>query len=233
MIPIKKGEEPERLALLHQREIDENLTPEQAYKKLRRRLKSQVRHSLVVEQGGLCAYCMCRIPGEGLPEGISPIVIEHFIPRNPEIGCNEGLGLDYNNLLAVCHGNRAPKGCRFYDDLTCDAHRGNTNFRKVNPCKPETLKSIYYELDGRISATDPDVRYDLTVTLNLNCPSSPLVKEREAMLNQLITYLGMVPEDELMDQCRLYLDHFLSETYPKTPYVGILIWYLKSMLGEE
>ena len=67
------------------------------------------------------------------------------------------LGLDYNNLLAVCNGNRAARGTRRKNDLTCDAHRENEEFIKINPCKPETLETIFYSLDGKIDATDADL----------------------------------------------------------------------------
>mgnify|MGYP000845311952 CR=1 FL=1 len=44
-----------------------------------------------------------------------------------------GQGLDYNNFVAVCHGNKGPHGTRTIADLTCDAHKGNMEFRKINP----------------------------------------------------------------------------------------------------
>ena len=76
---------------------------------------------------------------------------------NPEDGRDIGQGLDYNNLLAVCNGNRAARGTRRKNDLTCDAHRENEEFIKINPCKPETLETIFYSLDGKIDATDADL----------------------------------------------------------------------------
>lgn len=54
---------------------------------------------------------------------------------------------------------------------------------KVNPCISETLESIFYHVDGEIDAYDPDVKTDLVEILNLNCPKSPIVSEREAALS--------------------------------------------------
>lgn len=231
MIEIQKGKEPAGLARLRGIAAAAGLSPKEAYARLKNPLKARVRQSLVEEQGGLCAYCMCRIPREDAAPRITPVIIEHMIPRDPADGRDVGQGLDYDNLLAVCHGNRSAQGIRQIADLTCDAHRGNTEFRKVNPCKPETLTSITYSLDGKIDATDLDARFDLVETLNLNCASSPLVAERKAALDSLIADLGNVPEDDVRDYCIAALRAFQEETNPKTPYVGILIWYLHSMVA--
>ncbi|MCM1553529.1 MAG: hypothetical protein NC092_12665, partial [Butyrivibrio sp.] len=116
------------------------------------------------------------------------------------------------------------------DDLTCDKHRQNIEFRKINPCKKETLQTIFYTLDGSIDASDPDVRFDLVNTLNLNCASAPLIAERKAALDALIDEIGKVEEKYLHMYCMELLNAFLDESDPKTPYVGILIWYLQTMI---
>ena len=230
MIPIQKGKEPPGLVRLRNKAADRHLSPKKAYKRLHNPLKKRVRNSLIREQGGLCAYCMCRIPRTDVPPQVAPIIIEHMVPRDPEDGRDVGQGLDYNNLLAVCHGNKSIGGEHHFEDLTCDAHRGNIEFRKVNPCDPKTLETIYYHLDGEIDAEDPDVRYDLVETLNLNCPSSPLKAERRAALESLIGEITSVPGEYLLEYSKVLLEEFERETNPKTPYVGILIWYLKSLL---
>lgn len=231
MIGIQKRTEPIGLAELRQSTAAAGLSPKEAYKRLRSPLKGQVRQSLVEEQGGLCAYCMCRIPRSDAVPQIAPIIIEHIIPRDPLDGRDVGQGLDYNNLLAVCHGNKSSRGTRQFADLTCDAHRGNSEFRKVNPCRPETLISIVYSLDGKIDAVDPDARYDLVNILNLNCPNSPLTAERKSALDCLIMELGNVPEDYILDYCISRINEFQAENTQKTPYAGILIWYLQTMIA--
>ena len=232
MIAIYKGNEPEGLTLLRQSSSADGLSPKEAYKRLKKPLKAQVRQCLVDEQGGLCAYCMCKIPRSDVNPLITPIIIEHIIPRDPDDGRDVGQGLDYNNLLAVCHGNKDIHGSRKFADLTCDAHRENTEFRKINPCKPETLASIIYSLNGKIDATYHDVKFDLVDTLNLNCPSSPLIAERKSALDHLIAGLGILPETDILDYCTAALCEFRAETNPRTPYVGILMWYLESMISS-
>lgn len=230
MIGITKRAEPPELKSLRDAAIATNLSPREAYKTLREPLKSQVRNSLVHEQGQLCAYCMCKIPRGNVAQNIAPIIIEHYIPRDPKDGRDVGQGLDYQNFLAVCHGNTGPRGTRKLIDLTCDAHRGNVEFKKINPCQEETLKTITYTLDGKIDATDPDVRFDLVDTLNLNCESSPLVSERKSALDTLISDIGNVDESNLVEYCKHSLSVLKAENDPKTPYVGILIWYLKTLI---
>lgn len=230
MIKIEKGPEPPELTRLRKRAEQKRLKPKEAYASMKTSVKKIVRSSLVHEQGQICAYCMCRIPRKDLDPGVTPIIIEHFIPRNPLDGRDVGQGLDYNNLLAVCNGNVAASGKRKKIDLTCDAHRGNTEFRKVDPCHEETLESIYYRMDGSIQAADADVRHDLQSTLNLNCRKSPLISERKAALDSLIADMGTVDIENLEEYCRFSLEVFEAEKDPKTPYAGVLIWYLKSML---
>ena len=111
LIFIKKGTEPTGLQALREQAVQRGLNPADAYKTLVNPLKQNVLVSLVQEQGRLCAYCMCRIPRSDVPTmcQIAPITIEHVVPRKPSDGRDVGQGLDYNNLVAVCHGNRAPK----------------------------------------------------------------------------------------------------------------------------
>lgn len=247
MIVVKKSAEPKELKTLREECLAAGLPPKESFAMLRNPLKQKVLESLKRDQGQLCVYCMCRIPREpSNPEEMEELnlprqTIEHFIPLETEDGRDIGQGLDYLNLFAVCHGNakRHKKGLRRInskDDLTCDKHRENTRFRKIDPCHEETLQTIFYTMDGKIGATDPDVEFDLVSTLNLNCLSSPIVSERKAVLDALIedmsSAMGNIDELEMADlhkYCEDKLNVYLNEKDPKTPYVGILVWYLKSM----
>lgn len=243
MIGVIKGAEPEALKRLREDCLAEGLSPRESYRRLRNPLKSQVLECLKRDQGQLCVYCMSRIPREDKDSGIAGQTIEHFIPLDPEDGRDVGQGLDYQNLFVVCHGNvrRHEKGARSTtsrESLTCDKHRGNIEFRKINPCREETLQSIFYTLDGKIGASDPDVAYDLTETLNLNCFQSPIVSERKAVLDELIRdmeteleEIKIATTESIHKYCNDKLELFLNEQDPKTPFVGILIWYLQSMIA--
>ncbi len=236
MIKIKKGTEPEGLKELREDSMLSELSPKEMFAELKNPLKAQVIESLRHEQGQLCVYCMSKIPREDKDPGIAGTTIEHFIPIDSLDRGNAELALDYNNLFAVCHGNvkKRTKGVRRIrtkDDLTCDKHRGSTQFRKINPCKKETLQTIFYTLDGRIDASDSDVQFDLVNTLNLNCTSAPLITERKAALDALINEIGKVEEEYLHSYCTEMLNAFMDEKDSKTPYAGILIWYLQTMIA--
>lgn len=235
MIVIKKGTEPDELEKLRNECLEMGLSPKESYAMLRNPLKTKVLECLKRDQGQLCAYCMCKIPREDRDPGIMGETIEHFIPLDPKDKRDVGQGLDYTNLFAVCHGNtrihqRGVRRTSSKDNLTCDKHRENVEFRKINPCQEETLKTIFYTMDGKIASTDPDVEFDLVDTLNLNCFSSPIISERKAVLDALIEQLGEVEEDNLHNFCVSRLEVFLNEREVKTPYVGVLLWYLKSMI---
>ncbi len=235
MIEIKKGAEPDGLKKLREDPMLKGFSPKEMFAELKNPLKEEVIKSLRREQGQLCVYCMGRIPREDKDPGIAGITIEHYIPVEPKDGRDVGQALDYHNLFAVCHGNvkrrvRGARRVRTKEDLTCDKHRENTEFRKVDPCNKETLETIYYTLDGRIDASDPDVQFDLVHKLNLNCASAPLIEERKSVLDALIDEIGKVDADQLHSYCWQLLRGFMDEGDPKTPYVGILIWYLQTMI---
>ena len=227
MIEIIKGIEPEGLKELREDSMLSDLSPKEMFAELKNPLKARVIESLRHEQGQLCVYCMSRIPREDKDPGIAGTTIEHFIPIDSLDRCNAELALEYNNLFAVCHGNVKKR----INDLTCDKHRGNTEFRKIDPRKKETLQTIFYTLDGRIDASDPDVRFDLVNTLNLNCASAPLITERKAALDALINEIGKVEEKYIHSYCIEILNEFMDEKDSKTPYAGILIWYLQTMIA--
>ena len=235
MIPIKKGPEPLFLAARRQEAMKKGYDANKAYGKLKSKHKKKIRECLVSEQGNLCAYCMCEIPRGDVDESITPITIEHYVARSLDTGvCNKGL--DYQNMLAVCHGNKGPTGTRNPEDWTCDVHRGNMEFKKVNPLDASTLESIFYTQKGEIDATDPDVRYDLNTVLNLNSPTAPLISERKSTLDgmqlEIENDLAELSEDSYKSYYENLLYKLENEKGKKTPYVGILIWYLRDLLHK-
>ena len=230
MLKIEKLEPPEELVKLKEKASEQGLSPEEAYKTLTNPLRKRVIDLLMKEQGHLCAYCMRKIPDDrDVPDETIRVTIEHWYPRNPASGEDRGQGLDYSNFLAVCSGNRGKRHTRKKRDYTCDAKRDSKELR-VNPLMPITLSSIKYSEDGRIQADDPAINEDLTVTLNLNCVSDNvrLPSIRKEVLEEVqkdIFENGC--EGDTLDYCRQLLRGFEEETDPKTPYVGIIIWWLK------
>lgn len=236
MIPIQKGKGPEALDQLRLLALEQGLSENEAYAKLSNPLKGEVRQRLMCEQGHLCAYCMRQLPDRRiLPEdkGFVGTYIEHWVPRSEQ----SGKALDYQNMLAVCSGGQKPapgektnhrKGC-----LTCGDHREHTPLT-VNPTIPSTLSTIFYHEDGRIDAKDENVRKDLQQTLNLNCESagSALPMERKRALEAVQQDIIEMVNDptEFQKRCREQLAFWDNETDPKTPFVGIILWWLRHQL---
>lgn len=237
MIEIKKKTAPAGLVSLKNKVIAMGLTPEQEYEKLRKKgnLKKQVRDSLMEEQGHICAYCMRTIPDTRVNiDTIPSVSIEHWIARN-SLGNSSmigtGLGVEYTNLLAVCSGGKVPAGSMPGNELTCDAKRGNTSLT-VNPLDPATLTTIYYKQNGEIASNDPVIENDLVNTLNLNCVRfSALPDGRKQALEPVEKEIAsLLSEEEMLNRCRELLAIYEAETDPKTPYCGIIIWWLKDYI---
>lgn len=231
MIRIQKSSAPAGIVALKNRLTDRALTPEEEYKRLKGKLKEEVRDCLMKEQGHICAYCMRSIPDKRVnTPTISDVSIEHWIARNSLENSNirgSGMGVEYTNLLAVCSGGRVPRGSKQGNELTCDAKRGNMKLT-VNPLDPATLSSIYYKQNGEIAATDPAIEKDLTQTLNLNCVKfSNLPDGRRQTLAPIEEEIAaLATEEEMLVRCRELLEVYQAETDPKTPYCGIILWWL-------
>ena len=109
MIKITKGQEPRELLQYRRQEFA-------SYADMDKGVKDKVLHSLLSEQGHLCAYCMSRIDGN---TGKHRATIEHCIPQAET---SESQRLNYKNMVAVCWGNR---DAHDNNDKTCDAKRGS------------------------------------------------------------------------------------------------------------
>lgn len=218
MIKINKGREPKELIAYKQ-------LPNAAYEEMTSELKTIILDSLLKEQGHLCAYCMRRIPEtRKLPPGVPGATIEHWFARNPDSKEDHGQGLDYNNMLAVCSGNR---GCGDKRNLTCDAKRGN-EVLKVDPRNADTIHSISYTADGRIKSEDPVIDEDLNKRLNLNCEAVSLPENRKAVLNALIADIRKKgPKGDIKHYCKRRIDMIKAMDDEKIPFVGIIIWWLE------
>lgn len=237
MIPIHKRESEEARAILEAKQqiaADRGLSSAEAYALLNHAEKEVILDSLMKEQGHLCAYCLRRLPDERvLPEGIDPVTIEHWFPRNPPNREDRGQGLDYQNLLAVCSGNRGRRGTRKPRDLTCDAKRTKNHSQLVlNPCIPQTLDSLTYSEHGMLQSNDPAIQEDIDVKLNLNCKSGSVLLpgERKKVLDALQSQLPEEGFEEIYTYCTAALEMLEQETDTKSEYSGILIWWLKDWL---
>ncbi len=238
MIFIKKLAAPPELEELKRSAEAKCLTENEAYNALRNPLKQRVRDLLAKEQGHLCAYCMRRIPDERISENdvsLADVYIEHWQARSlqNDDGCNKSL--DYNNMLAVCSGNEKVKeraGRHKKRFLTCDKKREDKQL-KVNPLDAVTMATIFYSAEGIIKSSDSEIEEDLNIRLNLNCNEEAvtLPKNRKAALDVVQEQLANM-KGNYISNCRDLLGIWETEEDPKTPYVGIIIWWLRNEISK-
>lgn len=147
MIYIVKKHEPRELTEYRESESSTGVRP--TYDSMSSDLHEYVLSKLVEEQGGLCAYCMCRIPETDKKTGSTlKCTIEHIEPQSLTRGTeNLKKELEYSNFLAVCSGNEN-RGA-----LCCDKSRGNKKLF-LTPLNPECNHLIQYSLSGKIQAAE-------------------------------------------------------------------------------
>lgn len=238
MIFIRKLKPPSELDELKRSSEDRGLTENEAYNTLRNPLKQRVRDLLVKEQGHLCAYCMRRIPDERISdddENLADVYIEHWQARSLQNDSGFNKSLDYNNMLAVCSGNEKVKervGRHKKRFLTCDKKRENRRL-KVNPLDAALMATIFYSADGFIKSSDSEIEDDLNIRLNLNCNEEAvtLPKNRKAALDVVQEQLSNM-EGDYVSNCKELLGIWEAEEDFKTPYVGIIIWWLKFEISK-
>jgi len=147
MVTISKGQEPQ--SLTEHREAGGN------YKGL---VKTELRLSLVGEQGRVCCYCLKIIPENGL--GMHHTKIEHFKCQDDYTE----LSLEYNNMHIACKGNQGRKP-KFQ---TCDTRKGNSEIHSFTLLDGSIDNKIEYAKDGTIFSEDEDIDKDINDILNLN-----------------------------------------------------------------
>lgn len=211
MIYIKKRPEPKKL-------LEYRRQPNARFDDMDADVKTQLRNSLLAEQGHLCAYCMRRIYDE------HDVKIEHWSPRNAD---NE---LDYNNLLAVCYGNQgSPK-----KQQTCDTRKGSDAI-SISPLNESDMRRIYYSNSGEIHSadTESDADQDMQNKLNLNYRNGQPFMGREAALKAFKRKLHKYKNDgsakAFLEKMR---DTYAGHSEMMEPYLGVLRWYIDKKLQQ-
>lgn len=176
--------------------------------------KTELRESLLEEQGYICAYCMSKLTGDG------DVKIEHFIPRNKE---NE---LKYKNLLAVCLGNEGHP----LKEQHCDTRKGDHRLEFIDPQNEYVIKKIKYKRDGTIYSDDVGINDELNQYLNLNYPNGYLKRNRRNAVKKLFCTLKKAGTNANVKRTlnKLKRDYLREGT--KEAYVGILLYFIEKKL---
>lgn len=135
---IRKGAAPPELAVLGAVKKD--------WSELRADEKEPVLRALLVDQKGVCAYCMRRIDASRDADGQPVATIEHWHARS-----DGGPHFDWANLLAVCSG-------RFDGVLICDKYRGDRPLTHHPARTDPDLDTLvtYGSRDGELHIGDSD-----------------------------------------------------------------------------
>ena len=181
-------------------------------------VKSDIRRTLLISQGYLCAYCMMRIEDNQFTTKIEHWKSQNDYPENQ---------LDFSNMCAVCIGKTQGK-------THCDSSRGDTEIQ-IDPAN--TIKKVEsflkYDGLGKIYVeNDSELNNELDNIFRLNHPR--LKGNRKAVLDaitrKLSTKKGTATKSELESELNRWSE--LSSDGKKQPYCGIAIFYLKKKISR-
>lgn len=170
MKPILRSSEPDKF-------VEWKIcNPGKQFNEITRRVKKGLKDALIVEQGGLCCYCECRINHENSH-------IEHFKPKAHDKFPD--LQLEYGNLHASC-GRNIESG----DDSHC-GHKKQDQYSDllVSPLEADCDIHFGYKMDGRITGLDE--RGDESVKI-LRLDSELLNAQRKELIDY---FLGVDDEN--------------------------------------
>ncbi|WP_372741032.1 retron system putative HNH endonuclease [Neptunomonas sp.] len=216
MKAIVKGVEPPKL--LTYRTSCSTRTWEQFTSKDKR--KKETQRQLVSDQGGICAYC--EVDLKTAPKHrVADLRVEHFHPKSDK-SSGHNWNLDWQNLLACCHGgsqkNVVDSADRFSSpDHSCDVPKGKKILDHVilNPiCIPAYPCLFKIERSsGGISVHNENcdsagvnVQKAQATIDELRLDSERLRRMRKGELNRINEQLrDRVANGETVDEAREYL----------------------------
>lgn len=217
---ITKGREPSSFAA-HRRDKDATFDGSN---------KEDLRKSLVKEQGGLCCYCMCRIPE--VNSKFPGMKIEHFKSYSKY----PSERLVYRNLFGACWGNG--QGRIFNSSLpqTCDTFRSrkNEDITSFNLLTTDLEADIRYLSDGTIQAQNVNIDKDINDILNLN--DQLLRSRREGVRAGISSRLrqlnskGKVSQKVIQDLIEGYKSRDATGNFKE--FYPVAVYYLKSKLKQ-
>ena len=188
------------------------------------KVKERIRQTLLMEQGGLCAYCMSRIKAGDMK-------IEHWHSQSR----HSTEQLRYRNLLACCMGNEGePK-----DKQHCDTHKGedDISFNPTDPADHPRLR-IRYLGDGTIRSDDGQFNDEINQILNLNHKKgqtrSRLENNRASVYNSVVEGLSKRAGSRSRREVQKLLDKWnrRDEEGRLKEFCGVAVYYLEKRLKK-
>ena len=192
--------------------------------------KADLRKSLVKEQGGLCCYCMCRIPE--IDSKFPGMKIEHFKSYSKYTSER----LVYRNLFGACWGNGQERMVNGSLPQTCDTFRsrGNEDITSFNLLTTDLESDIRYLSNGTIQAQNAFIDRDINDILNLNDQSLRSRREgvRAGISNRLrqLNVKGKVTPKAIRDLIEGYKSRDAMGSFKE--FYPVAVYYLNSKLKQ-
>ncbi len=197
--------------------------------------KAILRSSLIDEQRGLCAYCMCRINND------HHTTIEHLKP----LELYGELALDYTNLMACCDGGRTTYEHYGERVLCCDASKGNKEIT-ISPYDHSQMQRIRYNKEGRIYVfpKDENLETDINQTLHLNGSldntnnmiadtSTNLVFNRKQIYRNYAVFIeGLNKHGKNVRAALMHRVREIQESEMLCEYAGVWLYFLNRKLRQ-
>lgn len=187
--------------------------------KRNKKKRTAVQERLTIDQSGICAYCEINLKAAD-STGVADFRVEHFHPKS-DTSTSKNWHLDWQNLLAVCHGGSRPDvvdaRTRFSALHSCDVPKGNNNWDAII-LNPLNLSKDYclFKFDrstGGMHINEANcntarvciIKAKNTVD-NLQLDSPRLRQHRKVALDQLGAQLRLkLSQGHTLEEARRYL----------------------------
>jgi uncharacterized protein (TIGR02646 family) len=221
MRKIDKGKEPEEW-------IEYRKTADAKYQ-----ATTELRDSLLKEQGYICAYCMRRIPVKDHNSN-EPSRIEHILSRTK----HPDLELSYKNMVICCPGAIDSENKLIsdnskkekYHNSHCDKSKGENDI-SFSPFDSSFISTLGYKSkDGTIESSNDKYNEEINNLLNLN--NALLKANRVQTLKGLLVCLNQKEwkASEIKKLLKSWDEKDNEGMYK--PYCGVVVWYLEKKLRQ-
>lgn len=178
-----------------------------------------LKKALIMEQGGLCAYCLKRISLKRNERLKKPsIEVEHYCSQDehPE------LDLEYSNMLGVCNGNS-------FGEEHCDKSKKEVLLKELNPLDNTIESKLTYRKDGIIKASQVNLEIEEDILL-LNINNQTLKENRAEVLDfarERMSRKYPPPKQWTKTQIQMEIDEWKSRNSKGLfrPFCQIAIWF--------
>jgi uncharacterized protein (TIGR02646 family) len=219
-----------------------------------RALRDELCGQLMIDQGGLCAYCEIDLVLKAV-DGLDDFRVEHFVPKKPQIPATPiNYALHWPNLLAVCHGgSRSWLASHIKDrhtspDHCCDVPKGDNNWLGIilDPQTIPAFPALFAFIEqgaqaGQINVADTcpkELKEQAANSIEkLRLNARRLSTRRKPVIDALrenvevLLAQGYELEAAMQELAQSQLRKSASQCWPK--YFSCIRWYLGSHAEDQ